>query len=977
MHICLEATMKDDFNLEIKKTISVWNRELAISPKELFISLAKSTMSGISLDYNGFLQNLTEVVNSISIDERPAYAAYTLIYRSLTDALSSLIQEYHDLFSQELGESEILKISDALDIALSELNVSINSDLFNTPKNLPLLEELKPHLVKWLMALGMSEAQSIAFHLRLKSRFPLSLHMTWVKNPTEYGCIEDALNSPFVKASKYERCWMQYRIWLDEQTKTRMFSEAFSLSQVYVPLRAYFNEKDKDTENKINDGNGNKVIRHVVDLHSELEYWVRNFDPERAIRIVSGGPGSGKSSFGKMFAAFLSKNIADVPILFIPLHQFDPSDDLTSAVEKYVRDDRFLTGSPLDVNEGQERLLIIFDGLDELSMQGKAAAETANFFIDEVIAKINKYNGQHLKRQVLITGRDLAIQSTENKLRGEKQVLHVLPYYISEDDASYYNDPDSLLEVDQRDIWWRNYGQAKGITYPSMPEQLKTDRLYPITREPLLNYLVALSHERNKISLTSETTLNTIYQDLLDAVHERQWDHGKHKGASHLESHEFTRILEEIALAVWHGDGRTATVNQIYSRCQNGNLSRYLDVFEEGAKRGVSRLLTAFYFRQSEQLQAGDKTFEFTHKSFGEFLIARRIVRAIKSIHNEIMRHDEDPDLGYDEKEGLKRWAELGGPTAIDQYVFEFLCDEIKSYKSEAEMWQGTLIRLLSYAVKNSMPMEMAGLPRFRDMMTYSRNAEELLVAAHSACAKVSGKVKMVEWGPPVLFGEWLKRIQGQRTGPQNTRVVLSCLECLDLNNRHLDLQDFFLSVLKGCNFSSSFVRYCNFNRSNLTNASFNDALLEYSSFINADISSSTFLRASVEKVNFQSCSIENVDFSEAEVEKTNFYLAVLISTNFHESHIDSAVFTEAKIYSCDFSNLVIENTNFIDCKLDKSDFSNAEFENCTFDNIDFTTSNITGANFNLASLNNVSITNSQLKSIVIDEARKAEFIII
>lgn len=52
--------MKDDFNLEIKKPISVWNRELAISPKELFISLAKSTVSGISLDYNGFFQNLTD-----------------------------------------------------------------------------------------------------------------------------------------------------------------------------------------------------------------------------------------------------------------------------------------------------------------------------------------------------------------------------------------------------------------------------------------------------------------------------------------------------------------------------------------------------------------------------------------------------------------------------------------------------------------------------------------------------------------------------------------------------------------------------------------------------------------------------------------------------------------------------------------------------------------------------------------------------
>jgi hypothetical protein len=87
-----------------------------------------------------------------------------------------------------------------------------------------------------------------------------------------------------------------------------------------------------------------------------------------------------------MFAADIAREIPEV-------HQFNASDGLTTAVEQFVTDERYLTGSPLSGSAGQDRLLIIFDGLDELSMQGKAAAETANHFVGEIITKIDKFNG--------------------------------------------------------------------------------------------------------------------------------------------------------------------------------------------------------------------------------------------------------------------------------------------------------------------------------------------------------------------------------------------------------------------------------------------------------------------------------------------------------------------------------------------------------------------------------------------------------
>jgi hypothetical protein len=59
------------------------------------------------------------------------------------------------------------------------------------------------------------------------------------------------------------------------------------------------------------------------------------------------------------------------------------------------------------------------------------------------------------------------------------------------------------------------------------------------------------------------------------------------------------------------------TIRAIRERSRIAGLTRVLERFEEGAEAGVTRLLTAFYFRQYGE-RDGDKTFEITHKSFGE-----------------------------------------------------------------------------------------------------------------------------------------------------------------------------------------------------------------------------------------------------------------------------------------------------------------------------------------------------------------------
>ena len=231
------------------------------------------------------------------------------------------------------------------------------------------------------------------------------------------------------------------------------------------------------------------------------------------------------------------------------------------------------------------------------------------------------------------------------KLREKKQISSVLPYFVAEEERDKYHDPDGLPAEDQRQIWWQRYGKAAGKDYSALPADLGREHLAEITAQPLLNYLVALSYDRKTIKFTDKTTLNQIYADLIKAVYCRQYDEGGRVNscAGGLEEGKFLRVLEEIALAVWHGDGRTATVSSIREKFTAGGIERYLEQFQEGAKAGVTRLLTAFYFRQSENHQDGDPTFEFTHKSFGEYLTARRIVRLLLVIQEELQRKQKNP----------------------------------------------------------------------------------------------------------------------------------------------------------------------------------------------------------------------------------------------------------------------------------------------------------------------------------------------
>jgi uncharacterized protein YjbI with pentapeptide repeats len=599
--------------------------------------------------------------------------------------------------------------------------------------------------------------------------------------------------------------------------------------------------------------------------------WVFQADRDDAIRVISGGPGSGKSSFTKIFAAKQAQN-PHVRVFHVPLHLIDPGKDLVAAIQDFTHNHPYISFNPLEFPNGVNRLLLILDGLDELSMQGKVGATVAKELIDEVRQQVNRLNHVKLCLQVLLSGRELVVQANSADLRKPGQVLHLLPYFVPEDEHRKYIDPEHTLINDQRHTWWQKYGAVTGLGYQQLPDALNHGKLSELTAQPLLNYLVAISYEQGSLIVDETTNLNSIYWNLLTEVYRRGWERHPHPALQGMEQQDFVRILEEISIAIWHGDGRTSTVTTIQARCAtNPRLQKQLEAFQEGAKSGVMRLLTAFYFRQSG-LREGEPTFEFTHKSFGEYLAARRIVRAIGLMHDQLEQHQQDSDRGWSPKDALKHWAEICGPTAMDRYLFDFVCDEVRLLHQKGvdlATWQKTLSRLIEYMLKHGMPMEMLRLPTFYEENRQARNAEADLLAALNACARCTQTLSDIRWETPEAFGTWFARLQGQRKYEQSDTLIHLCLGWLNLSQCDLSYRDFSGTSLDGASLDAAILHRASLvgahlNGASLVGASLETAILDQASLVGAHLNGASLVGAHLNGARLDGASLNRADLDGA-----------------------------------------------------------------------------------------------------------------
>ena len=943
--------------LKVAKPKSVFERPFQVDYKGLFKSLSKGIIHVAGGKFEEAGIDATETLSSLGLKtEDPGELAFLLINRSMTEALLELVRESS---SQQLidEKKDPVTVLEQLDFSSSAGEVFIDRKFLDRPSELPFLKDIQSLLQKWLESLYVSNpsaklsAKAIAD--RLPSYFVYALNQEWRKNAKTYFPIIEALDTPFAKAGDREWAWSAYSALLQHKINEAIFDEPFSLSQIYVPLNAFYLEDVEGKEKSEDIALLRRTRRRVVvSLEKELEAWLKNPSPQDAIWVIGGGPGSGKSSFARIFAAKHSQDL-ELRVLYVPLHLIDASRDLVEAIGRFVKEEGILPRNPLSPDSPEPNLLIIFDGLDELASQGKAAAETARAFVREVDRTVEKRNQQGVKLRVLLSGRELVVQENESEFRHKRQILTLLPYFIGKPsknqgrlvlDGLEYRDPENLLENDLRKQWWIKYGSLTSRSFSGMPAELDRADLAEVTAQPLLNYLVALSFTRKKLDFKKDINLNKVYADLVAAVHERGYDTHRYVHIRHMTLDDFFRVLEEIGLASWHGDGRTTTVREIQEHCRASGLSTMLEEFQEGAEEGVTRLLAAFFFRKYGQRSSGDSTFVFTHKSFGEYLTARRIVRAMDRVIRELERRSKSADEGWDEKEALRNWTEICGPSAITPYLRDFLLNEmeLKSIK-ELTQWQSRLSRLFSYMLQHGMPMEMLGIVPFKRAMFQSRNAEEALLVALNSCATITKQISP----EPVnryAFGEWFRRIQGQHFGYDSVLAV-HCLSFLNLSEEILDasnfsfadlshsnlyfatanLSCFYRAILIDVNLSGAMLLRANLEAANLGRASLIDADLEGASLIEASLIEANLGGASFRRSNLEKANLRGANLEKADLEKANLRGANLEDANLEDANLRRADLEKANLRGANLEKANLEDANLRGADLEKANLEGAK----------------------------------------------------
>jgi uncharacterized protein YjbI with pentapeptide repeats len=902
--------MNNESGLSIKKPVPVLQKSLTFNFNDISKALGKAGVDFAFGKWDSLAADGVDVLGALGLAAGAEEIAWLFVCRSLFQAMKNLVDEKKELESEKLDFKLLqTKINDAL----ANSSLSINKKFFEHPEKDKILGVIQPAFTQWLKDSGLSEVEAKAISQRLPIYFAAALHEEWGTRPKDYAVLQEKLDTPFTQANERLQAWLRYSTWLQKQVEEPMFLEAFSLKEVFVPLRAYYNrkvekQKDEDLEERM--GSSRKFERIVVELETELEDWLRKAKRDDAIRLISGGPGSGKSSLTKMFAAKVAEK-GNIRVLFIPLHHFEPSDDLIDAVGKFVKFDRLLPDNPLEAEHREERLLIIFDGLDELAMQGKIAEKTAQDFVEEVQRKVDRFNQHKTCVQVLISGREVVVQANERAFRKEGQIFYVLPYFLSEHDRKqHYVDTEKLLEEDQRQLWWQHYGKASGRGYTGLPPELNQGNLTEITAQPLLNYLVALSLQRGELKFSEETNLNAVYADLLKAIYERGWAGYQHAAIKGIEEKDFVRILEEIALACWHGNGRTTTVKEIESHCDKSRMKDVLTRFQTGcqedSKASVTRLFTAFYFRKSGNDNSSENTFEFTHKSFGEYLTARRIVREVRLIHKKLEDRQTDPDEGWDEREALQRWAILSGSSAMDEYLFNFVMDEVRlehlQDSSHVAKWQQTFCHLIGFMLRHGMPMELLDpRPNFQEENRQARNSEDSLLAILGVFNRLTKNLSKINFPSRDALGTLLARLQGQRTGSSNP-MSFYCLSYLDLSRCILYVRDFNHADLRGTNLKSSLLAYVHFVGANLEGANLVGAHIQ-----GANLEGAILEGANLEGANLQGANLQGADLRGANLQGAYLHGAYLQGANLQGANLREAILQEANLEGTILEETILE----------------------------------------------------------------------
>lgn len=356
--------------------------------------------------------------------------------------------------------------------------------------------------------------------------------------------------------------------------------------------------------------NGENVGKFIV---KELYSPINTFNPI----IILGNPGAGKSMLSSLLGARLCDSNDFVPFFIrlrdVVLVDTNPKNHINEGIKNSIE------GNP-DVDwtnwarEFKDRIpVIILDGFDELLRASRA--EISNYILKIKELQENVYRNYEISARIILTSRLTVMQDVD--IPNETTIIRL-----------------NSFDEKRQNQWiskWNNLQFSQKFKDFILPNNISVKEL---AKEPLLLFMLAvydfenseLQEDANRQSFNQ----SKLYDKLFNKFTHRQLD--KDPQYSTLGEPKKDKLSKIFRLRL----GAISTLmflNNVDYKDTN-KLSEELDSFGVGGEEAQPNLIfKGFFFihkdKSTEVTGLHSYTFEFIHKSFGEFLTADFLLRVI------------------------------------------------------------------------------------------------------------------------------------------------------------------------------------------------------------------------------------------------------------------------------------------------------------------------------------------------------------
>ena len=288
----------------------------------------------------------------------------------------------------------------------------------------------------------------------------------------------------------------------------------------------------------------------------------------------------------------------------------------------------------------------------------------------------------------------------------------------------------------------------------------------------------------------------------------------------------------------------------------------------------------AFYFRKGEA-QQGDNTFEWTHKSFGEYLIARRLIRLTDTLADERQRAKQTPGRGIQHPEALETLIKTTARIELNDNIKDFIASilhqnindktltEEKLTKEKLNHYQTLLVDCINSALAG--PLEMTQyLPgeSFANLCQFEANSISCIFMLHSQIATITEQEEKEKEKLNLPHRDSFKTLYQRLTAQSNTWLFRHSLTHLTLSDQ---------------NFNGLNLNQTNFSHCLFINTHFRLSLIMYSLFKHCKLQRSYFIETKLKQVDFTHSNLTDAQFIESKLYVINFTDSQLASSDFKD----------------------------------------------------------------------------------------------